>query len=314
MQCNFDTKVLLRGKPFAYGLAYFFLVFIFSIIYFSFFGKEFNSELNLFKSFYFSVVTSTTLGYGDIQPSLNNNYLLMVVSFQVVLSVLIFGMFLNSIAQRISDEKDEDYRAKENEIFERRQKISLMPLRLLLKNHFETIALLYKVTLREDGERNSGKFLASAFLNENVCKQIVHINFRSNQTQYGDSHGIIGYVVNNEFEELKSGINNFLEKFSLGLDNEILYYVVKLSDSRFLNSIKTYLQILKITNGNGANFGTNRYWGVYQKDEAISIVHQHFMLLLKLLEEIKKFDQEEISIYVHLENHVAPKVGSAYLE
>jgi hypothetical protein len=322
MQCDFDPKMLLRGKPFAYGLAYFFLVFFFSLIYFSFFSKEFNCELNLFKSFYFSVVTSTTLGYGDIQPSLSNNNLLMVISLQVVLGVLIFGMFLNSVAQRISDEKDEAYRAKENEIFERRQKISLMLLKPFLNNHLQTIALLYKVTLRENDESNSGNFIASEFLNENICKQIVHINFQSNQTQYGSSSGNIGYVVNNEFKELKSEINNFLEKFSLGLDNDILDCVVQLNCSEFLNSPKLYLAALsfaaekekEIGEKVEIDFENNRYWGLYEKDEAVFIVHQHFKLLSRLLKEIKRFEQEEILISIQLRNDISPKIGSAYLE
>jgi len=69
-----------------------------SIIYMFFPNKEFNGikirETNIinkwFERFYFSVVTSTTLGYGDIIP--NSTIIKVIVILQVLITFTIVAM------------------------------------------------------------------------------------------------------------------------------------------------------------------------------------------------------------------------------
>jgi hypothetical protein len=46
---------------------------------------------------YFSIVSATSTGYGDILP--NNQIIRILVSFQILLSLLLFGLFLNWISK-----------------------------------------------------------------------------------------------------------------------------------------------------------------------------------------------------------------------
>jgi len=52
-------------------------------------------DITIIESFYFSIVTITTLGYGDILP--NSNISMLLASSQVLLGILIIGLFVNSL-------------------------------------------------------------------------------------------------------------------------------------------------------------------------------------------------------------------------
>jgi voltage-gated potassium channel Kch len=53
---------------------------------------------NYWRMFYFSTITVTTLGYGDIVPLTNKARL--IVSTEAVLGVVVIGLFLNSLSKR----------------------------------------------------------------------------------------------------------------------------------------------------------------------------------------------------------------------
>lgn len=98
-------------KPKYYGWAYIFLIVLYFIIY-----KIFQISLSLPNSWvdsaYLSLVTITTLGFGDITPSTDAGKL--VVSSQAFFGVMILGLFLNSL----SHERSKALTDKENEIKE----------------------------------------------------------------------------------------------------------------------------------------------------------------------------------------------------
>jgi len=52
-------------------------------------------DITIIESFYFSIVTITTLGYGDILP--NSNISMLLASSEVLLGILIIGLFVNSL-------------------------------------------------------------------------------------------------------------------------------------------------------------------------------------------------------------------------
>jgi hypothetical protein len=50
------------------------------------------------RAFYFSTVTITTLGYGDIVPT--SNTVRMIISIESILGIILIGLFINAVAAR----------------------------------------------------------------------------------------------------------------------------------------------------------------------------------------------------------------------
>lgn len=95
-------------SPLVIGLCYLVLIPAFGIVYFlkpSFW----ENPLTAIQSGYFSVVTITTLGYGDIAPKTEPARI--IVAIEALLGVVTIGFFLNAVARR-SDE-DKEVRRKE---------------------------------------------------------------------------------------------------------------------------------------------------------------------------------------------------------
>jgi Ion channel len=99
-------------KPIFWGIIYLLLIPTYAIIYLylpkplnlpadSKIQHAFSTEpFTFIQSLYFSVVTITTLGFGDISP--NTNLAQIITASEVLFGVLIIGVFLNSLAQRSS--------------------------------------------------------------------------------------------------------------------------------------------------------------------------------------------------------------------
>jgi len=77
------------------GLIYIILIPLFGLIYY--FSPEFwSAPLSLVQSIYFSVVTVTTLGYGDITPQ--TEIARALTALESILGIIFIGLFLNSVA------------------------------------------------------------------------------------------------------------------------------------------------------------------------------------------------------------------------
>ena len=91
-------------NPLLFVFLYILIIPIFAIFYYCF------TELSQFEftdSLYFSVVTITTLGYGDITPQIDITKFL--ASSEAILGIVLVGLFLNALSHRIS------YRATKKE-------------------------------------------------------------------------------------------------------------------------------------------------------------------------------------------------------
>jgi len=103
--------------PLAYGVIYLANIFIFSLVYVFMFANDFRGDpIDYVQSLYFSVVTVTTLGFGDLTPRLDEAPLLLVVTSQVILGVVMIGLFLNSISHKLSERKDQAQKKFEEEV------------------------------------------------------------------------------------------------------------------------------------------------------------------------------------------------------
>ncbi|WP_444892139.1 potassium channel family protein [Microbulbifer sp. TRSA001] len=83
--------------PKSIGIFYLSLVPIFGIIYWLA-DSLWKTPLGLVESIYFSVVTITTLGYGDISPITDAGRIL--TGTQALLGIVSIGLFLNSVSER----------------------------------------------------------------------------------------------------------------------------------------------------------------------------------------------------------------------
>lgn len=76
-------------------VAYLFCIFLYAVIYFFSPSGFLNKELSFINALYFSIVTITTLGYGDILPK--SEIIQLVISSQALLGLVIFGLLINSV-------------------------------------------------------------------------------------------------------------------------------------------------------------------------------------------------------------------------
>lgn len=96
-------------NPMAIGGVYLLLISTFAVVYRVY--PQFSPEpLSCVEAVYFSVVTITTLGYGEILPQTNVARLL--TAGEVLLGIVTIGFFLNSVVMRLDDIRD----AKRKEI------------------------------------------------------------------------------------------------------------------------------------------------------------------------------------------------------
>ena len=113
----------MRDKtPKFYGIAYFMLIPLFALIYYFLPAGDFkSSDLsidNFLTCIYFSTVTITTLGYGDI--SAISEWSQVLVGLETLLGIVLIGLFLNALSHQKSKEISEE--EKENAEKERFKK------------------------------------------------------------------------------------------------------------------------------------------------------------------------------------------------
>lgn len=86
---------MLHLSPKTYGIVYFLYIPVFGLIYYYLPTIPCNGSWQ--DSLYFSVVTLSTLGYGEITPI--SAWSKLAVSIQTLLGLLTIGLFLNSLAE-----------------------------------------------------------------------------------------------------------------------------------------------------------------------------------------------------------------------
>jgi hypothetical protein len=92
------------NKPAWVGSIYIMAIPIFGLIYY--FNPSFWAEpLTLVQSIYFSIVTITTLGYGDIIPK--TDVARSLAALESIFGIILIGLFLNAVA-RSSDMRREE--------------------------------------------------------------------------------------------------------------------------------------------------------------------------------------------------------------
>lgn len=92
-----------RILPFQVFIIYLSVIFVSGFLY-SFVPGVFKDTVNLLDGFYFSVVTITTLGYGDLTPI--SNFGKVLAAAEALLGVILIGLFLLSVGNEIAERQE----------------------------------------------------------------------------------------------------------------------------------------------------------------------------------------------------------------
>ncbi|MCZ0752397.1 potassium channel family protein [Aeromonas enteropelogenes] len=104
-------KKLFKLKAYVYALCYLSLIPIFALIY-SLVDLSLGAHTKgLVTYLYFSVVSITTLGYGDVLP--NSSWAQIAAASESLLGIILIGLFLNALSLQHSQEVEEKEQEKQ---------------------------------------------------------------------------------------------------------------------------------------------------------------------------------------------------------
>lgn len=93
---KYCIKKIFDLSPKTYSILYILTMFSYSLAYWMV-PHTLSKDVSFIESLYFSIVTITTLGYGDITPITDFSRLL--ISSEAILGLTIIGLFLNALAR-----------------------------------------------------------------------------------------------------------------------------------------------------------------------------------------------------------------------
>ena len=240
-------------SPLAYGLSYLANVLVFSLIYAFFFENDFKGvSINFVQSLYFSVVTVTTLGFGDLTPKLDAVPLLIAVTAQVIIGVITIGLFLNAISHKLSKRKDFAQKEYEEEVKNKSLAKLLTILRPAIVSYLEVLAETYRVTTTRI-EGDFIKVIPKEAFSQDYYDQISRQDFLSNETRYGKGVMTWADFIEEENERFSEQINDYLNKFAASLPVDLVELLVSLKDHRFLYHSRQAKQISQFREMHGFN-------------------------------------------------------------
>ncbi|KDE39791.1 potassium channel protein [Nitrincola lacisaponensis] len=303
--------------PLAYGVIYLANILIFSLVYVFIFANDFKGDsIGYVQSLYFSVVTVTTLGFGDLTPRLDAAPLLLVVTAQVVLGVITIGLFLNSISHKLSERKDFAQRKFEEEVEKNTLKKLLTILKPAVVSYMEVLSETYKVTTtRVTGD--FVKLVPENLFSQEYYDQISRQDFFSNETRYGEDVITWGEFIEQENSKFTAQIDDYLNKFATSLPIDLIELLVGLKNHHFLNHCRQAKQMIQLERAQGVkisriNMLTIEHSSVEvpEKPNSIRDFHEKLLNLIALLDE--NTSGERIIMTVDLRKGVtAPSIGSA---
>lgn len=301
---------LAGQKPHIYGLLYFANVFVFGFLYWLMPGA-FVKVLGLGAAMYFSVVTATTLGYGDITPNLGNPLMPVLVSAQVLIGVTLIGFFLNALSHRLSEQKDKAI--QELEAAKKEEQISgaLVMLRPVVEQALRTLAQLYKFTAA--AEKPEYKIRPKDFLNEDYARQVNTMVYYNLHEFVNGSVPMYSYFIE-ENKKFSSQLDKYLDAFAHALPVTILVLLTDLSRHRFLNVPNMHRElhyIVRVQSPGSVypeNFPTPSdgfSQGEYENIMSFNV------LLLKLIQEMDQRNAENpVVMTISLRDNIHPRVGA----
>lgn len=90
-------NIFFNAKPKVYGIIYLLFIPVYATVFYFFSEAIFCTKYSVLECIYFSVVTITTLGYGEIIPK--SDLGMIVTLSEPLFGVLFIGLFLNSLSR-----------------------------------------------------------------------------------------------------------------------------------------------------------------------------------------------------------------------
>lgn len=118
--CRPVTKKYMKQSPSFYAIWFMLLIPIFAAYYWTpsaTFAFSNSGIEGVVSSFYLSVITITTLGFGDISPT--NTFAMILTSMESLLGITLIGLFLNALSHQHSEEAGKKERDDLTEDFNR---------------------------------------------------------------------------------------------------------------------------------------------------------------------------------------------------
>ena len=139
---------ITQRTPKCYGLTYLALIPAYSAIYY-FCPETLNEEKSPLGCLYFSIITITTLGYGDILPVGWAGQ--VAAASEALFGVILIGLFLNSVANARGDAVRAEQEEKENRSLIRGQRARLNGHYMFIQPIIERYKLSVTDIIRPDG-------------------------------------------------------------------------------------------------------------------------------------------------------------------
>lgn len=226
---------IFNYSPKNVGILYLVLILVFGTIYWLF-PSLWEEPLGFIESYYFSVITITTLGYGDITPYTDTA--MALAAAEALSGILIIGLFLNSLAHSYSVKQSQNAKQIEDEQWK--------PARLLVARHICRVHQMLFNSLRW------------VIMHDHHLDLKAH-NFPKDYTQReADAWGKEQQIrpLDYHYDELKKMIEYNNVALDSSLHPKTISYIVAAKDA--LNTCKYIVQAYKDKNGSrwGGSFNS----------------------------------------------------------
>lgn len=217
------------SRAFGWALLYLCVILLFALFYLCLPTDQWGRDeciLDLGDAFYFSVVTITSLGFGDIYPAAGTNGRYLVAT-EAILGILIIGFFLNDIAIRQSVRLGKE--AKENEEKKKRESADIrlgLYFRQLkpvferyLRGVYEVITPLVERKFPKDFLHHAYTFQfkdlyelygQSLMMNNEFSEPVVSIHFKDQEVMYKELKEFVTYADLSYWPDLEEAVFHFI--------------------------------------------------------------------------------------------------------
>ena len=134
---------MLSRNPLAWFVVYLLVIVVFAFTFWLLPAGSLNSEVNALDACYFSIVTITTLGYGEINPV--SDMAKIAASAEAIAGIVVIGLFLNSLWQRFTATVEA---AQEEKVRKELRENSLKSLKSMWR-YMRTVLDEYKIMIYE---------------------------------------------------------------------------------------------------------------------------------------------------------------------
>lgn len=235
----------LIDRPLFIFIGYILVIFFFAFLYHFSPDDTFDNKLSPLESVYFSVITITTLGYGEITP--NNDYGMVATSIEAIIGILIIGMFINSSWKRFSEILDAQQSEKIKSSIKESNKNNLLSYYSYLSSvineyHNAIFELTTPISKRKEMQRFTYDFLFSDLqdmLNPSLRmkyafdRSVIEIYYEAEEDLIKEFKYILANFGLEEFTSIKGHILNFLNVVhNTGLKDALLQYTKRSKDDK----------------------------------------------------------------------------------